>query len=210
MIIVALEGIDKAGKETQADMLARALTDMGYNVLSDGFPRYALPIGTMIKEALHNEREIDDMELAKLYEIDKYQAQEEWYAIAEAHEMEIDVLILDRYTMSNMVFGRAKGLSEVELLWLQHGLQSANLHVVVDITVEESLRRGQSYEVLDKNEKDTTLLTKVRNLQLEYAEKGTYYGTGQVVRVNGEQDKAFVHRDILKEVLKSLAVEQPA
>lgn len=202
MLIVALEGIDKSGKETQAEMLCEELSRRGYNVVQDSFPRYALPIGKRIKQALHNEIEISDMELAKLYELDRYQAQQEWCAIDE--EQEIDVLVLDRYTMSNMVFGRAKGLSEVELLWLQHDLPAAHLHIVVDITVEESLRRGQAYEVLDKNEKDTTLLEAVRNLQLEYAEEGTYYGTGRVVKVDGGRDKAFVHRDIVKEVIQSL------
>jgi dTMP kinase len=199
MYIVALEGIDKAGKETQAELLAKALSERGFNVLQDGFPRYDTPVGKMIQKVLHNELQMSDIEFAKLYEIDRYQALEQWLAVAE--EQEIDVLILDRWVMSNMVFQRAKGLSEVEILWLQHGLLPADLHIVVDITVEESLRRGQAYEVLDKNEKDTTLLENVRRLQLEYAEEGTYYGTGKVVRVSGEQDQRFVHRDILKEVL---------
>lgn len=205
MLIIALEGIDKAGKETQAEMLAQALSDMGFNVAQDGFPRYATPIGERIKKVLHNELQMSDMEFAKLYEIDRYQAQEEWAALEE--EAGVDILILDRYTMSNMVFQRAKGLSEVDILWLQHGLRPADLHIVVDITVEESLRRGQAYEVLDKNETDTTLLTNVRNLQLEYAEEGTYYGTGDVVRVDGAQDKRFVHRNILNLVLN--AIGQP-
>ena len=99
-----------------------------------------------------------------------------------------------------MVFAQAKGLSEIDILSLQNGLRPADLHIVVDITVEESLRRGQAY-VLDKHEKDTTLLSKVRDLQLKYVRKGHFYGTGKVVAINGQQEKKFVARDILTEVL---------
>lgn len=204
MIVIALEGIDKAGKETQAQMLVSALQDMGFSVAKGEFPRYNTPIGEMIKQVLYEQLHISDLEFAKLYEVDRYQAQEEMDALELE---EVDFLILDRYTMSNMVFQRAKGLSEVELLWLQHGLRPADLHIVVDITVEESLRRGQAYQALDKNEKDTTLLHAVRNLQLSYVEAGTYYGTGAVVRVSGEQDKKFVHRDILSQVIRRFALQ---
>lgn len=199
MNIIAIEGIDKAGKETMAKMLAEFLRNRGYRVVEDAFPRYHTPIGKKIKQALYGEITMPDVELAKLYEIDRYFAQEEWFALDV--EEEIDFLILDRYTMSNMVFGRAKGLSETELLWLQHGLQKADLHIVVDISVEESLRRGQNYETVDLNETNVELLQKVRDLQLEYAEEGTYYGTGEVIRVNGEQDKQFVHRDVVNAVM---------
>jgi dTMP kinase len=193
MIIIALEGIDKSGKETQARLLAEYLHSKGYSVAESGFPRYQTAIGKMIKQSLHSEIEISQMEMAKLYELDRNHAQKDFEVYKENG---YDFLVLDRYTMSNLVFQRAKGLSEIDLLSLQQSLMQADLHIVVDIPVEESIRRGQAYEVLDKFERDEELLNQVRSMQLGYVEEGTYYGTGKVMSVDGLQSRDRVAEDI--------------
>lgn len=179
------------------------LEELGYKVAFGEFPRYDTYMGKAIKGALYGEFAVEAVQFAKMYELDRYYAQNQF---DEYEKDGVDYLVLDRYTMSNTVFMTAKGLSPIDVVWLQHGLRQADLHIVVDITVEESLRRGQAYETLDNNERDTTLLNKVRSLQLEYAEEGTYYGTGAVVSVNGQQESKDVADDILKVVLKELAI----
>jgi dTMP kinase len=182
MRIIAIEGIDKAGKETQVKLLKERLTKEGYKVATMSFPRYHTPVGAMIYDALHNETTLSLMEVAKLYEIDRYFAQEDFERLEKEG---VDVLILDRYVMSNMAFKRAQGVSEVDLLFLQHGLWLPDVQIIIDIPVEESVRRSQNYALIDKYEKDTELLERVRQVYLEYAAKGTYYGQGKVYTVDG-------------------------
>lgn len=196
----------RPGKETQKRLLVQNLRDRGYKVEEGEFPRYNTPIGMMIKDMLHGKLELSQMETAELYEIDRYHAQ------GTFDKMEadgVDFLILDRYTMSNL-FQVAQGLSEIGLLWLQHGLRPADMHIIVDIPVEESVRRGQAFETLDNYEKDTALLEKVRALHLKYVEKGDYYGTGVVKAVDGTKPVDEVAEDIYELVTDHFVHSVPA
>lgn len=205
MRIIALEGIDKSGKETQTRLLATRLKERGFKVMTGDFPRYETQVGHMIKQALYGEIPVTPEQFAKLYEIDRFHAQ----PLFQEHERNaVDFLVLDRYTMSNMVFQRAKGFSPIDILAMQNGLRHADLHIVVDIPVEESLRRGQAYEKLDNNEKNVVLLNEVRQLQLEYAETGHYYNTGAVKRVDGNRDINLVSDDIYNNVLAHFCIKE--
>lgn len=198
MFIVAFEGIDKSGKETQTYLLQKHLREKHMNVITREIPRYETHTGQMIREILHGQREATPLQLAQLFEIDRYNFFEELEHMAKP-----DVLILDRYIMSN-TFALTKGVDEIDLMWLQHGLPAANLHIFVDIPVEVSLKRGQNYDVLDLHETDVPLLQGTRDRYAAYAEAGKYYDKGDVVRVNGDQSVEEVHDDILKLVYPRL------
>lgn len=193
MFIVAFEGIDKSGKETQARMLAEHLRDVKRvpGVMELAFPRYETETGKMIREILMGNREATPLQLAKLFEVDRYNFFEN-----DLSKFPPQVLILDRYIMSN-TFALTRGVDEVDLMWLQHGLPRANLHIFVDIPVEVSIQRSQNYAVVDTFEKDTELLQGTRERYSSYANTGKYYDKGDVVRVSGDQSVEDVHRDIL-------------
>lgn len=194
MKIIAFEGIDKAGKETVTKAIAEALREKGFRVAVGGFPRYHEPTGKKIKEVLLEKQEMDQLAFTKLYEQDRFEAQEE-FRIYEEEGYEF--LILDRYVMSNL-FNKVKGVPIEEILKMQEGLLPADLHIIVDITVTESRRRGQAYEVLDKYEKDIMLLEGVREQLLSYAAIGHYHNNGLVKHVNGEQKPHKVAENVLK------------
>lgn len=187
----------KPGKESQSKKLVSILRENGYKVAIESFPRYDKPMGKRIKKGLFEGEGMSQLQFAKLYEIDRFQAQP-W--IQSLITQGYDFLVLDRYTMSNMVFQQAKGVSDIDILEMQNGLIHADLHIIVDISVEESISRGKAYAKVDKYERDTELLSKVRDLQLSYAATGDYYGTGLVRLVNGEQERDLVTAEVYKTV----------
>lgn len=78
------------------------------------------------------------------------------------------LLILDRYYLSGLVYGQADGL---DLSWLERihsTLPRADVFFVLDIPVEESVRRRP--DRMDYYEKNLPKLRKVRDLYLDIAE----------------------------------------
>lgn len=55
MPLIALEGQDAAGKNTQAESLAAALRKLGYPVSLYSFPRYETDVGRAIRRHLHGD-----------------------------------------------------------------------------------------------------------------------------------------------------------
>jgi dTMP kinase len=55
--LIAFEGLDQSGKQTQAEALHDHLSAAGRQVRLLSFPDYATPMGSEIFRALHGERE---------------------------------------------------------------------------------------------------------------------------------------------------------
>ena len=55
--LIAFEGLDQSGKQTQAESLRDHLTAQGRVCQLLSFPDYATPIGGEISKALHGERD---------------------------------------------------------------------------------------------------------------------------------------------------------
>ena len=56
-MLIAFEGLDQSGKETQARHLRARIEQEGLRVHALSFPDYGTPIGQEIEKALHGERE---------------------------------------------------------------------------------------------------------------------------------------------------------
>jgi dTMP kinase len=162
MKIIVFEGIDASGKETQVKMLAHALSQMGYRVATASFPRYDTAIGFLIRKGLKDEIVMTDEALHMLLEVDKQNFTTE---ISKYESLGYDFLILDRFTLSNLAFGMAKGLDVEWLKQVQAKIRKADLTFLLDITAETSYKRKSSnyqFKELDKHELDSSLLNKAR------------------------------------------------
>lgn len=106
--LVAIEGVDGAGKRTLAGALAEVLTARGVKVARLAFPRYGSDIhAELIREALHgrlNELAGSVHGMAVLFALDRRAATAQLRALRERH----DVLLLDRYVASNAAYGAAR------------------------------------------------------------------------------------------------------
>lgn len=157
MKLIAFEGIDASGKETQAQMLYEYLKGKGFNVSYESFPRYYTQIGQVIRESLKGEITLTPEAHHMLYEVDRIDFMG---YLNELEGLGCDFLILDRYTHSNIAFGVANNLSYNWLNILQEYVRKPDLVFLLDITVEESVRRRGNRQ--DLFEKDLEFLNKAR------------------------------------------------
>lgn len=160
MKIICLEGLDKSGKATTASFLTKSLSDLGYKVAGSEFHRYDTPTGQLIRKFLLGEYNVPQQAIECIMAADKY-AQLDWFKQLE--EEGYDVLILDRYIASQIVYGVANGITSDFLLNILEDLPQPDFEFFLDITVEESMSRKGQHGENDKYESDKVLLQKVRN-----------------------------------------------
>ncbi len=106
--LVAVEGLDGAGKRTLTGALTTTLRARGARVATLAFPRYGLSVpADLVADALHGR--VGDLGdsvygMAVLFALDRSAAATELAGLLAAH----DVVLLDRYTASNAAFGAAR------------------------------------------------------------------------------------------------------
>ena len=107
-MLIAIEGVDGAGKQTLTEGLGRVFRQAGKSVAALAFPRYGQSVTADIAaEALHGEH--GDLAssvyaMAMLFALDRAGAIEELGALRRDH----DVVILDRYVASNAAYSAAR------------------------------------------------------------------------------------------------------
>lgn len=108
-MIIALEGIDGSGKNTQSKILAQRLSDKGYKVFEIGFPCYGgtffgQEVGAYLNGDFGNLNEVAPKFSALLYAGDRFEMKK---IILQAIK-ENDYIIIDRYVWSNVAHQSAK------------------------------------------------------------------------------------------------------
>src|SRR5437870_10425934 len=116
--LIAFEGLDQSGKQTQSELLRDRLKQEGRKVRLLSFPDYGTSIGEEIARALQGEREYGPDVMQLLY-------------VANRHERKPDIvrwveggliLVCDRYMASSIAYGEAQGLDAVWLTDMQRFL----------------------------------------------------------------------------------------
>jgi dTMP kinase len=154
--LIAFEGLDQSGKQTQAETLRDALSAAGRTCELLSFPDYTTPIGAEIHRALHGERDYPPDVMQLLYVANRYEVKaaiERWLA-------EGRVILSDRYVASSIAYGEAQGLDREWLTEIQRFLPGADLTILLDISAETALQR-KAYG-RDRYERDVELLNRVR------------------------------------------------
>src|ERR1044071_3920661 len=98
--IVAFEGLDQSGKQTQAEMLRDRLKAAGHRVRLLSFPDYGTSIGEEIARALQGERDYGPDVMQLLYVANRYERKDE---IAKWLENGL-ILVCDRYRASSVAY----------------------------------------------------------------------------------------------------------
>lgn len=193
MITVAIEGVDGVGKETQAEILTARLEADGYKVHKESFPRYDTPIGKIIKEMLQQEY-ASDVLLHTLLEADRLQFME------VKQNIDADVLIYDRFTLSNLAYAVAKNVDRTLIEQLQTHIEPPDVNIVLYIKPEEAIRRrAVRGEALDIHEKDTKLMTSVGHI---YNALCNYYDNA--VGVDASKDVRTIADNIYDIVIRKV------
>lgn len=151
-MIIAIEGIDGAGKNT----LVRALQQQApMPVTTLQFPRYEQSIYAQIaQEALYGRMgDLTDSlyGMATLFALDRQAALPELLPFVDSSEL----LILDRYIASNAAYSAARAQDPAVIDWVEQlevqrlGLPRPDLQVLLQTPYELAQQRAQSREASD-------------------------------------------------------------
>lgn len=182
--VIAFEGIDGSGKTVQMYHLERALTKRGMRVETISFPEYRSFFGRQVGIYLTGAEGVsadmvDNKSMALWFALDRFEALRDYV------DGEVDVLLINRYVLSNAVYQsiRERDLDTPDLLdfvlTLEHehfGLPVPDAYIYLDVDVADAgtnvLRKG--YREYTGNEPDvyesqSGLQQRARAKYLEYA-----------------------------------------
>jgi dTMP kinase len=189
--IIVFEGIDKAGKTTQAKLLEKKL---GSKCVRIDFPDYSTPVGKEIKQFLDGKRNYPDEVKMMLLSANRWEKKGEIEKIVSKGT----IVIMNRYYQSNLVYGISKGLKLDWLLSLDKGLPKADLVIVIDIKPQTLVSRSKN--VVDTFEKDLELIRRVNKNYRILANKFNWR------TVEGEKSIDEVHGQVLRIVRKFVKI----
>ena len=164
--IVAIEGIDAVGKNTHSLQLCEWLAKKGVNAVCISFPDYDTPIGKQIKLFLSGGKSYPAEVRHLLFAANRWEKYDEIKSALQAGE----AIIIDRYSESNLAYGRANGLDADWLANLEKGLPRANLVIVLDAPVL-SLGSRRPGSTKDAYERSSTLQARAKRIYRELARK---------------------------------------
>lgn len=149
---IVFEGMDRAGKTTQAKLLQQRCIEEGKDVCFMRFPDRTTPIGQMIDAYLKGQTEIEDHVIHLLFSANRWEA----LGTIQAALAGGQTIICDRYYHSGIVYSAAKQNPSLPLSWAKApevGLPRPDLVLFLDL--EESVARqrgGWGGEVYEKGE----------------------------------------------------------
>lgn len=182
-LIVAFEGLDQSGKQTQAELLRDRLLKTGRSVRLVSFPDYGTGIGAEIARALSGERHYAADVMQLLYVANRY----EWKSEIAREKDAGTIVLCDRYVASSIAYGEAQSVDSRWLTDIQRFLPQPDLTVLLDIPPEVSARRKTTDR--DKYERDLALLGRVRDSYLRQSREGW-------VRLGAERERDVIAADV--------------
>ena len=217
--LIAIEGIDGAGKGTQAGRLVSSLRDMGLNVDTLQFPRYsATTFGSAIGDFLNGRfgalNEVHPQLAAVLYAGDRYESRSLLMRMMEAN----DIVVLDRFVGSNLAHQSAKleGEARIALVeWIEKvefevfALPRPTLTILIDMSsqmsrelVSRKAARDYTTQEADLQESDLPYLEKVRRCYLTLSHSRLDWRTVHGLNDDGTLKSIDVVGDEILEIVK--------
>ncbi|OFW04279.1 MAG: dTMP kinase [Acidobacteria bacterium RIFCSPLOWO2_02_FULL_68_18] len=182
-LLIAFEGLDQSGKQTQAALLLDRLAALGRTVRLLSFPDYDTAIGAEIGRALRGERHYTPDVMQLLYVANRY----EWKGEIAAACAAGTIVVCDRYLASSVAYGEAQGLDPRWLTTVQQYLPQPDVTILLDISPDVSA--GRKRHNRDRYEQDLSLLERVRDSYLRQAADGW-------IRVEAGRDRDAVAADV--------------
>jgi dTMP kinase len=193
-LLIAFEGLDQSGKQTQAEMLRDRLRQDGHKSRLISFPDYATSIGEEIARALAGEREYGADVMQLLYIANRYERRPDLQRWLDGGL----ILVSDRYTASSIAYGEAFGLDAPWLVDMQKFLPEAALTIFLDINPETAVQRKSAGR--DRYERDLALQKRVRESYTRQAAARSW------VVLDGERSKDVIAADVFTAVTSRLSL----
>jgi dTMP kinase len=187
-VLIAFEGLDQSGKQTQAERLKTEVERRGRTCVLLDFPSYETHIGKEIDEGLHGGRDYGPDVMQLLYVANRYEKKPQ----IERMLAEGTIVVCDRYLASSIAYGEAHGLDGDWLRDIQRYLPASTLTILLDIAPETAAGRKTTNR--DKYERDLALLSRVRESYHRQAQAKGW------LQLDGERDKDAIAADVIKAV----------
>jgi dTMP kinase len=195
-LLVGIEGIDAAGKRTQSALLLAWLRARGFVVNMISFPDYSTALGAEIRGFLLGRRDYSPEVRHMLFAANRWENKNQIENLLEHSH----VVIVNRYTESNLAYGVANGLNLEWLISLETGLPKTDMVLVLDASTSTFYDRRSKKK--DRYESDLALQEKARKAYLELAKK---FGWKLINAAQGIQD---TNRLIIESVSATLSIKE--
>lgn len=189
-ILIAIDGVDASGKQTQTELLKKRLLDNGKSIKAVSFPAYDNPSSTLVKMYLNGDfgkkpSDVNAYATSVLFASDRFATyRTDW---GEAYNNGT-IILADRYVSSNLIHQASKIDNEEEknkfLVWLddlEHnvfGLPRPDVTIFLDMPPEygaklmkDRLNKSNGDSKKDIHESDFLYLEKSYNNAVYVAEK---------------------------------------
>lgn len=165
-ILIAVDGVDASGKQTQSELLYERIKNEGYKVRLVSFPAYEMPSSTLVKMYLNGDfgkdpDSVNAYAASVFFAADRYASYKmDWESVYNSG----GIIIADRYVSSNMIHQASKLKSGKEqfLDWLfdleyvKLGLPEPDLTVFLDMPIEYGLElmKTRANKITGNSQKD--------------------------------------------------------
>ena len=177
--LIVIDGLDGSGKATQCARLCETLSGMGYRVRPLTFPDYDSPASEPVKMYLHGQLgsspdDVNAYAASSFYAVDRVVS----YINSWGKEMDdLDFIIADRYTTSNIIHQMAKVAPEERdgfIAWLNDfeynrlSLPAPDMVIFLDVdpAISQRLMLGRydgNEDKKDIHEKNRAYLSRCRD-----------------------------------------------
>eukprot|EP00462_Mataza_sp_D1_P001544 CAMPEP_0175095532 /NCGR_PEP_ID=MMETSP0086_2-20121207/4209_1 /TAXON_ID=136419 /ORGANISM="Unknown Unknown, Strain D1" /LENGTH=217 /DNA_ID=CAMNT_0016368793 /DNA_START=141 /DNA_END=794 /DNA_ORIENTATION=- len=170
---ILLEGMDRAGKSTQCEMLHSFLNKNGFQAEHLRFPDRTTAIGKMINSYLTDETVVlDDKCIHLLFSANRWEAATKIRSLLDAGT----TLVVDRYSYSGVAFSVSKGLDRVWCMNPEIGLPKPDVVLYLTLSVEEAEKRGgfgqERYEKAEMQKKVSEIFLTLKNESWQVLDAG--------------------------------------
>lgn len=157
-MLIVIEGVDGAGKNTLTQGLRTAFEAAGASVATCAFPRYGASVtADVAAEALHGQHgDLADSvyAMAMLFALDRAGAKEQIMELRRGH----DVVLLDRYVASSAAYSAARLYQDADgavVEWVRRlefdrlALPAPDWQLLLDVPAELAAQRARHREERD-------------------------------------------------------------
>lgn len=191
--LIAIEGIDGAGKRTLCSFMKKYLESQEYEVAQFEYPDYSSTWGKIIEEYLHHKIELNINEQFFTYFIDILKDQDKICNVLKKG----NIVIMDRYFSSTLAFQCAKGFDFQSALSIIRTMNVIEPDLTLFIQIPPQLaleRKFNQKKSLDRHEKDRELLEKVDNIYEKMHSEEIV--SKKWIKIDGDRDLKSIEKDI--------------
>lgn len=214
-MIIAIEGIDGSGKNTQATILAKKLSEQGRKVVLMGFPCYSetffgKEVGHYLNGDFGGLNDISPKLTSMLYAGDRFEKREHILNyINDGY-----IVVIDRYVYSNVAHQSAKvfGEERIELQkWIEaleydvYRLPKPDVNILLSLDVSSSSKlvmmkstRDYTEKRKDLHEENSSYLSEVSYVYHELARNNDQWEVINCLKNNNLRSVDDISNDIIK------------